>query len=167
MLNGKPFVDSMKKESTIEQVKDLAMTFGMDEIDLRNLDKFLADIPDIAPTQGDVLLPAEFGEGFLTQTVKVDGEDVQEKKDINAAYSRFMEELAKVIETGAFRIGRRGSDYDRYFQTTPVRGRKAVGEGESSPLPVPQKVSVSLGYLHLSQQEVCLGKNWRRAKRKR
>ena len=106
MLNG-IFVDSMKKESTIEEVKDLAVSFGMDEIDLRNLDKFLADIPDIKPTQGDVLLPAEFGEGFLMQTVKVDGEDVQEKKDINAAYSRFMEELAKVIETGAFRIGRK------------------------------------------------------------
>ena len=144
MLNG-IFVDSMKKESTIEQVKDLAVTFGMDEIDLRNLDKFLADIPDIAPTQGDVLLPAEFGEGFLTQTVKVDGEDVQEKKDINAAYSRFMEELAKVIETGAFRIGRREATMTDTF-ASPVRGRKAVGEGESSPLPVPQKDLVSLGY---------------------
>jgi len=129
MLNG-IFVDSMKKESIIEEVKDLAVTFGMDEIDLRNLDKFLADIPDIAPTQGDVLLPAEFGEGFLTQTVKVDGEDVQEKKDINAAYSRFMEELAKVIETGAFRVGRREKTS---FEVAPITGkgksRKPAKEG--------------------------------------
>ena len=119
MLNG-IFVDSMKKESTINEVKDLAKTFGMDEIDLKNLDKFLADIPDITPTEGEVMLPAEFGDGFLTKRSKKKVE-VKRIGEINTAYSRFIEELAKVIETGAFRIGRKTRVA---FGTTPIRGGK-------------------------------------------
>ena len=121
MLNG-IFVPSMLKESMIEEVKDLATSFGMDEIDLRNLDKFLSDIPDIIPTEGAVMLPAEFGDGFLTERSK-EGVSVKLMGDINMTYSRFMEELAKVIETGAFRIGRREKTS---FQVAPITGKDSA-----------------------------------------
>ena len=137
MLNG-IFVDSMRKESTITEVKDLAKTFGMDEIDLKNLDKFLADIPDITPTEGVVMLPAEFGDGFLTKRSK-EGVEVKRIGEINTAYSRFIEELAKVIETGSFRIGRKTrvafgttailEDGDK---KTPSEAEKAYEQGKYS-----------------------------------
>ena len=135
MLNG-IFVSSAMKESIIEEVNNLATTFGMDEIDLKNLKKFLSDIPDFTVTNSNVMLPSQFSTGFLMETSKDGKIEYGEKlvDDINSDYSLFIERLATVIETGAFRIGRRGETTTTITGTAGEAKRKikdkAKGEAE-------------------------------------
>ena len=134
MLNG-IFVSSASKESIIEEVNDLATTFGMDEIDLKNLKKFLSDIPDFTGTNSNVMLPSQFSTGFLMETSKEGKIEYSEKlvEDMNSDYSLFIERLASVIETGAFRIGRRGETSTAITGTVAEakRGTKDKDKGEA------------------------------------